>query len=134
MTAAAFRKLTPVLTVDAIEPCLPLWLERLGWQQTASVPEGGRLGFVILEKDGLEVMYQTWTALEKDLGTHEARPHGGETSVVLFIEVGDLADIEKRLQGIPFTVPKRRTFYGMDEIGVTEAGGHLVIFAQPVPQ
>ena len=85
MTAAAFRKLTPVLTVDAIEPCLPLWLERLGWQQTVSVPEGDRLGFVILEKDGLEVMYQTWTALEADLGTREARPHGGQASVVLFI-------------------------------------------------
>jgi hypothetical protein len=31
-------------------------------------------------------------------------------------------------------LPRRRTFYGMDEIGVAEAGGHTVVFAQPVPQ
>jgi hypothetical protein len=54
------KKLTPVLMVDAIEPCLPLWVDRLGWNKTVEVPEGDRLGFVILEKDGAEVMYQTW--------------------------------------------------------------------------
>jgi hypothetical protein len=29
-------------------------------------------------------------------------------------------------------LPRRRTFYGMDEIGVAEAGGHTVVFAQQV--
>jgi hypothetical protein len=29
-------------------------------------------------------------------------------------------------------VPRRKTFYGMDEIGVREPGGNAVIFAQPV--
>jgi hypothetical protein len=26
---------------------------------------------------------------------------------------------------------RRKTFYGMEEIGVAEAGGHTVVFAQP---
>ena len=63
------KKLTPVLMVDAIEPCLPLWVDRLGWNKTVEVPEGDRLGFVILEKDGAEVMYQTWESVEKDVGS-----------------------------------------------------------------
>ena len=29
-------------------------------------------------------------------------------------------------------VPRRQTFYGMDEIGVREPGGHVVMFAQPI--
>jgi hypothetical protein len=129
---SVFRKLTPVLMVEAIEPCLPLWTERLGWEQTVAVPEGDRIGFVILQKDGLEVMYQTWASVEKDMGITRERPRS--TSAVLFIEVADLADIERRLRGVPITLPRRRTFYGMDEVGVTEAGGHLVVFAQPVAE
>ena len=126
------KKLTPVLMVDAIEPCLPLWVDRLGWTKTAEVPEGDKLGFVILAKDGVEFMYQTWVSVEKDVG--HPQPRAKSTSVGIFIEVSDLAAIEKQIEGVPIVLPRRRTFYGMDEIGVAEAGGHTVVFAQPVKQ
>jgi hypothetical protein len=129
MPHAVTKKLTPVLMVEAIEPCLPLWIDRLGWTKTVEVPEGDKLGFVILAKDGVEVMYQTWVSVEKDVGNAIKRAVG--TSVGLFIEVSDLNEIEKQLKGVPVVVPRRRTFYGMDEIGVAEAGGHTVLFAQP---
>lgn len=128
MSNVSTKKLTPVLLVDEIEPCLPLWVDRLGWTKTVDVPEGEKLGFVILAKDGVELMYQTWDSVEKDMGRPHSRPNG--TSVGLFIEVADLDDIVKRIAGLPIALERRRTFYGMDEIGVTEAGGHIVIFAQ----
>jgi hypothetical protein len=128
---AITKKLTPVLMVEAIEPCLPLWTERLGWAKTAEVPDGDALGFVILAKDGVELMYQTWSSVEKDIGHAPSRAVG--TSVGLFVEVSDLNDVEQRLEGVPLVLPRRRTFYGMDEIGVAEAGGHTVVFAQQVP-
>ena len=124
------KKLTPVLMVDAIEPCLPLWVDRLGWTKTVEVPEGDKLGFVILAKDGAEVMYQTWLSVEKDVGHAPKRALG--TSVGLFIEVSNLDEIVKQLEGVPLVLPRRKTFYGMDEIGVAEAGGHTVVFAQQV--
>jgi len=37
------------------------------------------------------------------------------------------ADLEK-------VVPRRKTFYGTDEIGVREPGGRIVMFAQHVEQ
>jgi len=126
------KKLTPVLMVDAIEPCLPLWVDRLGWTKTAEVPEGDKLGFVILAKDGIEFMYQTWASVDKDVGHPVARAKG--TSVGIFIEVSDLEAIVKQIDGVPIVLPRRRTFYGMDEIGVAEAGGHTVVFAQPVKE
>ena len=126
------KKLTPVLMVDAIEPCLPLWVDRLGWTKTAEVPEGDKLGFVILAKDGVEFMYQTWESVAKDVGHPQPRAKG--TSVWIFIEVSDLAAIEKQIEGVPIVLPRRRTFYGMDEVGVAEAGGHTVVFGQPVKQ
>ena len=128
--SSTVKKLTPVLMVDAIEPCLPLWVDRLGWEKTAEVPEGDKLGFVILAKDGIEVMYQTWVSVEKDVGHAPKRAVG--TSVGLFIEVTDLDAIVERLEGVPLVLPRRKTFYGMEEVGVAEAGGHTVVFAQPV--
>ena len=128
MPTATTKKLTPVLMVEAIEPCLPLWIDRLGWAKTVEVPEDDQLGFVILAKDGAELMYQTWKSVEKDMGIPARRPQG--TSVGIFIEVSDIDDIEKRIEGLPIALPRRKTFYGMEEIGVTEAGGHMVVFAQ----
>ncbi len=128
MPEAPRQKLTPVLMVEAIEPCLPLWTDRLGWAKTVEVPDGDQLGFVILAKDGAELMYQTWASVEKDLGP---RARSKDASAALFIEVPDITDIERRIAGLPLALPRRRTFYGMEEVGVTEAGGHLVVFAQP---
>ena len=45
MQQSAMKKLTPVIMVDAIEPCVP-FRERLGIAKTAQVPDGDRLGAV----------------------------------------------------------------------------------------
>ena len=123
------RKLAPVIVVDAIEPCLPFWVDRLQFKKTVEVPEGGALGFVILERDGVEVMYQTRASLAHDIpALAEIRGH----SAALFIEVTDVDGVERAMKGAEVVVPRRRTPYGMDEVGVREPGGHVVIFAQPV--
>jgi len=133
MTATAtstMKKLTPVLVVDEIEPCLPFWVDRLGFEKTTEVPEGPRLGFVILRKDDVEVMYQSRESVEKDIPAMV--PDRGGHSVGLFVEVSDVAAVERALAGFEVVVPRRQTFYGMDEIGVREPGGNAVISAQPV--
>jgi uncharacterized glyoxalase superfamily protein PhnB len=119
-------KLTPVLVVEEIEKSLPFWMERLGFAKTVEVPEGSRLGFVILVKDAAEVMLQTWSSAEADAPGLLPK---GRTVAALFIEVEDFSDLLKRIQGCEITVPERTTFYGMREIGVREPGGHIVIFA-----
>jgi uncharacterized glyoxalase superfamily protein PhnB len=118
------KKVTPLMTVDAIEPCLPFWVDRLGFEKVAEVPDGDRLGFVILVKDGVELMYQSQASVEKDLGVRI--PAGG----ILYIEVEDLAPILKALEGAEVVVPERTTFYGAHEIFVREPGGHVVGFAK----
>ena len=51
-----YKKLTPVLAVESIEPVLPLW-ESLGFAKTVEVPHGDCLGFVVLQSGNVEVMY-----------------------------------------------------------------------------
>ena len=126
MAPLQFRKLSPVLIVDAVEPCLPFWTERLGFAKAVEVPEGNRLGFVILVKDGVEVMYQSRESVRNDIPALADTPAGSS----LYIEVSDIDAVERAVKGIELVVPRRQTFYGADEIGVREPGGNLVMFAQ----
>jgi uncharacterized glyoxalase superfamily protein PhnB len=123
-------KLTPVLAVDEIEKSLPFWVDRIGFAKTVEVPDGNRLAFVILVKDGAEVMLQTWESVKKD--APNLVPAGPATASSLFIEVDDFEDILKRVAGCQIALPERTTFYGMREIVVREPGGHLVCFAAKV--
>ena len=127
MPSLKLNKLSPVLVVDAIEPCVRFWTERLGFAKTVELPEGNRLGFVILAKDGIEVMYQSRDSVRKDIPALADSPAGGTN---LYIEVADVAEVERAVKGVEIVVPRRKTFYGADEIGVREPGGNAVIFGQ----
>ncbi len=120
-------KITPVLVVEEIEPCLPFWVDRLGFQNVAEVPEGDRIGFVMLVRDDTELMIQSVASVRKDEPAFA--PNGASRVASLFIEVDDFEDTLKRLQGYPIAMPERTTFYGMREIGVVEPAGNIVVFA-----
>lgn len=122
------KRITPILLVDEIEPCIPFW-EALGFDKMADVEHNGRLGFVILEKSGLEIMYQTRASVEADIPALGDAPGGG---TFLFLEVMDLDATIEAIEGAPIVFPRRKTFYGMEEIGVREPGGNAVTFAMAV--
>lgn len=122
------KKLTPILYVDAIEPCLPFWVDRLGFTKTVEVPHEDAIGFVILARDGLELMYQTWASAAADIA--DATKHTKGRSAALYIEVENLDQVEQALRGADVVHPRRKAFYGATEIFVREPGGHVVGFAQ----
>lgn len=121
------KKLTPVLLVEAIEPVLSFWIDRLGFEKTVEVPEGDALGFVILVRDGIEVMYQTRASVAKDVPSLATSPQRG---TFLFIEVDDLDAVARALEGVEQVIPRRKTFYGADELVLREPAGNVVTFAQ----
>lgn len=130
------RKATPVLIVDRIEPVLPFW-QKLGLKAVTEVPDGdaqdGRLSFVILAGEGVELMYQTLTSVAGDLvksaSVKDAFRKGAQQTT-LYLEVGRLADIESTLGTERLIMPKRTTFYGAREIGYTDPAGNIVIFSE----
>jgi hypothetical protein len=134
----AIRKATPVLVVERIEPSLSLWVERLGFEKTAEVPEGGRLGFVILARGGIEIMYQTRESVATEIETADLPrallpPQGSQTT--LFLEIDNLDDVRKKLEGFDVLLPYRKTAYGAEELWLKEPGGHIIGFAQfPEPE
>jgi len=126
------KKLTPVLFVAEIEPCAQFWTEKLGFQKTAEVPEGNKLGFVMLQKGNVELMYQSYASAEKDSPTIGQIARKGPT--FLYIEVEDLEGIKSAVKGSEVVMNERTTFYGAREIGIKDPGGHYLTFAQFVAQ
>ncbi len=122
------KRITPVLFVEEIEPCAKFWAERFGFQKTAEVPEGNKLGFLILQKGSAEIMYQTYASIEKDMPAISSVVRKGPT--FLYVEVDDLDAVISAVKGAEVYMPVRTTFYGAKEIGVKEPAGHYVTFAQ----
>lgn len=124
------KRITPVLYVKEIEPCVQFWMERLGFEKTAEVPDGDRLGFVILEKNGVEIMYQSFASAEKDAPALANEISGGRT--FLYVEVDKLDEVINTMKGANLVLPLRTTFYGATEIGVKDPAGHMVVFAEMI--
>jgi uncharacterized glyoxalase superfamily protein PhnB len=119
------KKLTPNLIVESVEDCLRFWVDRLGFQKTVEVPEGERLGFVILKRGELELMLQSRASVQKDVPAIADGPH----RAVLYLEVADLGPIRTALEGWSRATPERSTFYGTREIIVRDPAGNVVFFA-----
>lgn len=122
-------RLTPVLVVDAVEPCIAFWTERLGFVAENQVPgDYGKLVFASVKKGEIEVMYQTRASVIADRPDAASEMTGHSTA--LFITTHDLDAVEKAIAGAPVVKPRHATFYGSTEIYVREPGGNTVGFAQ----
>jgi uncharacterized glyoxalase superfamily protein PhnB len=128
MKAAEAKKITPILFAQELEPCIEFWSGRMGFQKTVEVPEGEKIGFVMLEKNGLELMYQSFSSAEKDnAATGEAARKGPS---FLYVEVADLDAALAATKGTEMVMPVRTTFYQAKEFGIKDPAGHYIIFAQ----
>src|SRR4030081_1615854 len=96
---------TPGLVVDQVEPCLAVWLDRLGFTAENQVPgDDGQLVFASLKKGDIEVMYQTRASVIADRPEAAAELTGHSTG--LFITTQDLDAVERALEGAPVGQPR----------------------------
>ena len=131
-----FLKATPVMIVDRIEPVLPFW-SKLGVEAGVKVPDAsakdGRLGFAIFAAEGIEVMYQTAASIAGDTIASASDKKAFRTEpqqATLYIQVTDLAQVERKLKGERLIMPKRKTFYGATEVGYADPAGNIVLFSE----
>lgn len=119
----------PILVVEAIEPSLAFWVDRLGFEVTVSVPLGDALGFAILQRGEVQIELQTRASVATDVPA--LAPLAGVATV--YVKTDDLPGVQGKLAGYEHVVVAQRdTFYGMRETIVREPGGHFVFFAAPL--
>jgi uncharacterized glyoxalase superfamily protein PhnB len=122
----AVKRMTPNLYTDDVESCVKFWVERMHFEKTMEVPDGGRLAFAALQKGNIELMYGSYASLQKDPGVAGAYQRG---TGFLFLEVDDLDAALAAMKGVPMVSPKHKTFYGSTEFTVKDPAGHLITFA-----
>jgi uncharacterized glyoxalase superfamily protein PhnB len=130
-SSVAVESLAPILIVEAVEPCVAFWRDRLGFTAENEVPgEDGRLIFASVKKGSVEIMYQTRTSVAAADASQAGDLHGHSTA--LFIQLPTMADLdlaERATEGAPVVKPRHATFYGTTEFYVREPGGNVVGFA-----
>jgi len=120
------QSLTPVMIVEAVEPCLAFWVDRFGFTVENEVPgPDGKLIFASAKHGSIEVMYQTRASVLAEDPKAEVSGH----SIALFITVDDIDAAEQSAKGAPVVKARHRTFYGSTELYVKEPGGNTVGFA-----
>lgn len=122
------KKITAILLVDEVEPCVDFWTQRMGFEKTAEVPDGDKVAFAMLQKGGAEIMYQTYASVAKDNPHPDMLARRGPT--FLYIEVDDLTAAREASKGAEVVMEERTTFYGSKEFGIKDPAGHIVTFAQ----
>jgi uncharacterized glyoxalase superfamily protein PhnB len=122
------KKITAVLLVEDVEPCVKFWTERMGFEKPAEVMDGEKIAFAMLQKGGAEIMYQTYASVEKDHPHPDILAHRGPT--FLYIEVENLAATMAATAGAEIVMAERTTFYGSKEFGIKDPAGHILTFAQ----
>ena len=123
------KKLSPVIFVEEVEPCVAFWVDRLGFTLTLQVPHGERLGFAAVASGAVEIMYQSRASIAADIPVLAEGPFA-RTGSALFLEVERLDPVLRRLDGVEVVVPERRTFYGAREVFVRAPCGTVVGFAE----
>jgi len=119
------KKLTTLLVVDAIEPCLETW-QALDYEIAVRVPDEGTLGFVILAGPSGELMLQTRASLKQDLPAVLALA----PTHLLYGDVHSLAEAQHGLPSARVIVPERKTFYGATEIWFELEAGVILGLAE----
>src|SRR5580704_6491664 len=90
------KRLTPNLYTDDVASCVKFWVERMNFEKTAEVPDGETLAFASLQKGTIELMYGSYTSLEKEPALTGAYQKG---TGFLFLEVDDLDAVLAAMKG-----------------------------------
>jgi uncharacterized glyoxalase superfamily protein PhnB len=121
-------RITAVLLAEDVRSCAQFWVERLGFEKTIEVPEGDGLAFISLNKGKSEVMYQSYSSVERDAPETIRQTRRGPT--FLYVEVDKLDAVKAAMTGAEVVMPERLAFYGAREITVKDPAGHFLTFAQ----
>ena len=122
------KKITAILLVEEVGALRGVLDKGLGFEKTAEVPDGDKVAFAMLQKNGAEIMYQTYGSVAKDNPHPDMLARRGPT--FLYIEVDDLAVTREAMKGAEVVMEERTTFYGSREFAVKDPAGHFVTFAQ----
>ena len=124
------KKLTPNLMVEDVERTLAFYRDVMGFGVMMTLPESAPFDFAIVQRDGLELMFQSRTSLSENVPALAGSPIGA--SQTFYIEVSGIRDLYEQLrEKVEIVVDFHTTFYGTSEFYFRDLNGYILSFSEP---
>ncbi|ELY93550.1 hypothetical protein C482_19169 [Natrialba chahannaoensis JCM 10990] len=126
--------------VDSVKETVAFYEAHFGFEVTMAVPASEdnirtnletdeEIVYTLLERDGVEIMFQEAESLRSDVPAFSDSAVGG--SVCLYIEVEDIeAFYESLADDVEVVTELNTTWYGMTECYVRDINGYILGFAE----
>lgn len=126
-----FEQLSPNLIVDDVNKAVEYYIRNLGFTMVVSVPESGKFNFAIVNRDGINIMFQTLPSIQEDMPALKVVSKGSLGT--FYINIRGVDAFYKELKGkVDIVVDMRSTFYGAKEFVVKDLNGYFLAFAEDV--
>ena len=127
------KKLTPNMMVEDVEKTIAFYRDVLGFETLTTVPGDNEIGFAIMQRDNVEVMFQSRKSLSENVPALTGASIGA--SQTFYIEVSDIDSLYQQVQGkAAIVVDMHDTFYGTREFYFRDVNGYILSFSEPVQQ
>jgi uncharacterized glyoxalase superfamily protein PhnB len=123
------KKLTPNLMVEDVARTLAFYRETLDFQVITTLPEQEPFDFAIVQRDGVELMFQSRLSLSENVPALTGSPIGA--SQTFYIEVTGISDLYESLrEKVEIVVDFHTTFYGTQEFYFRDINGYILSFSE----
>jgi uncharacterized glyoxalase superfamily protein PhnB len=123
------KKLTPNLMVEDVARTLDFYRELLGFEVVTTLPDQQPFDFAIVQRDGVELMFQSRPSLSENVPALSGVPIGA--SQTFYIEVEGVSDLYQALQDkVEIVVDFHTTFYGTQEFYFRDINGYILSFSE----
>lgn len=123
---------SPIVVVPSIEDVLGFYCDVLGFDEVDRLERDHKLSYIVLQRDGVEIMLQSTTSLRNESPDMAARLKG-QPVVLTYIDVDDVEALYAELSrdaNAEVAVPLRQMPHGL-EFYLRDPMGHLVGFTTP---
>lgn len=121
------ESLAPNIFVSDMNATLAFY-KQLGFETVMSVPEKGDFDWVMMTKEQVTMMFQTYASLGEALPEIK-RTNGG--SLLFYIKLKGIRAFHDKIKDkVKVVVPMNKTFYGATEFSIVDNNGYVLTFAE----
>jgi uncharacterized glyoxalase superfamily protein PhnB len=123
------KKLTPNFMVEDVRKTIDFYQDVLGFTVLTTVDNEDEIGFAILQRDQIEIMFQSRKSLSENVPALSGSAIGA--SQTLYIEVSGIDALYEALRDkLDIVVDIHSTFYGTREFYFKDINGYILSFSE----
>ena len=125
------KKLTPNLMVEDVRHTLTFYRDILNFSVVMTLPEIPPFDFGIVQRDGVELMFQSRQSLSENVPALAGSAMGA--SQTFYIEVTGISELHQQLRDkVEIVVDLHTTFYGTKEFYFRDINGYILSFSEAI--